>query len=149
MNSIQFTRTRTGKDYAIVSVFIIIGVIAIVCSSNISVDLSGAASIGLGIILWLTRKSGYKHPETGDVYYLKQLYFDKESKEKILSALKMNDLRTVKSESNKSFNIRLDLYFNLSHHNVYCSLHEYIPYVYEPCSEQCVVNIQKVIHLIK
>ena len=145
----QFISAHSGKDIISSVSLIILGSVLIAAPVGVSLNIIGAIVFISGIITIFILKSSFKNTEDGKKYSKKELYFANNKREALIAAIKSAP-ETINIDKNEIGNaIRLDLYYSKDAGKAYLQLFEYVPYQYEPCSEQKVYSIDKVAELIK
>ncbi len=145
----SFKRVRSITDIIIVALTIIVGLVLSIFPSQVSVHILGYLLVLTGFILIFILKSAYKDEETGELYKRKQKYFAQSKQGYLSQALKGKIEEIDLSGEDEGSGLRIDIFYNNKKGKVFVQLHEYIPYVYQPCSDFYEFNIKEAEKLLK
>lgn len=145
----KFTKVRSTKDIAIFTSLIIIGLVLATIPEFTGANLGGYTLIALGLALACFLKSNYKDIETQKTYLKKEFTFDGNMKPTILSALNTLPESLDLSKDGNGQGLMLKVYYSKMSPKVYMQLFEYVPHIYEPCSEVYEYEMDIVKKLIK
>ncbi len=144
----NFKRVRSVTDIIITVLTIIVGLVLSIVPPQVSIHILGYLLVLTGFILIFVLRSAYKD-ETGEFYKRKQKYFAQSKQGYLSQALKGNIETIDLSGEDAGTGLRLDIFYSNKSGKVFVQLHEYIPYVYQPCSDFYEFNITNAAKLLK
>lgn len=145
----SFKRVRSITDIIITVLLLLAGIALSIFTQQISVHIVGYLLILTGFILIFVLRTAYKDEETGELYKRKDRYFAQSKKNYLLQALKENVETIDLSGEEEGTGLRLDIFYSKKTGKVYLQLSEYVPYVYQPCSDFFEFNTTNAARLIK
>lgn len=146
----EFIRVRSVRDITISLALLIIGVVLVILSTSVSVNIFGCCLAVPGALLLLFMKTDYKDAVTGEHFSRIIKYFPASRKAEIMAALKGNP-SDISWENLNSANdgLMIDMYNSKSEDKVCLRVMEFIPYSYVPCSDWFLFSADKVSRLMK
>lgn len=133
----NFVRAHSALDLTISISLIAGGATLVSLPTSQSVNVLGFFLMTAGLILLFIYKSGYKDNESGERYTKKEHFFAQSERSRILEAVENNKMRDIDyADEDKGNGLRLDIYINSKKSKAFVQVFEYIPYKYEPCSDQ-------------
>lgn len=132
----EFVRARSVRDVVLSSVLTIAGILLILLSSSIPVNIVGCCLAIPGVLMLIFMKTDYKDAETGFRFRRLIKYFPASKKPEVLAALKDNPGKAEWKEEDASANgLMVDIYAGKNVDKVFVRVSEFIPYNYEPCTD--------------
>ncbi len=131
----EFKRVHSTLDIVISTLLVVAGVVIVVIPSAVGVNILGCCLALCGVILFFTMKNAYKDAENGVTYSKKMKYFQASRKSELLDALKNDPSKADWTENGAGNGLRVDIYINRKHNQVFVHCAEYIPYNYQDCSD--------------
>lgn len=127
---INFKKVHTGKDLAISSIILLVGVGLFFVNKGIGVIFAVC-----GLVMFFIYKGGYRKDGKGIV--LKKVSKDicKGCRQSVLDYLSGKDVTPEIKEGTEGGSVRLDVYFNEAEAVAYAQLFNFNNYTYEPATE--------------
>lgn len=144
----EFIRVRSVKDIVITFSLIIAGSICVALPTAQSVNVLGFFLIFAGLLLLFILKTGYKDTATGLAYSKTERYFAQSIKEEIHRQLRSGKVNIDLGAEDQGNGLRMDIYHCKKSGKAYVQIFEYIPYKYEPCSENFEFDINEIKPLV-
>lgn len=145
----EFIRVRSVRDIIIFVSLIASGSILIALPTGAGINITGFFLIFAGLILALVLRTGYKDTETGENYFMKEIYFQQAMHSEVKHAVESDPASLDMSQEDKGNALKVDIYYSRKNGKAYMQMFEYVPYNYQPCSRMCVYEFGKVKNLIK
>ena len=143
-----FVRVRSVRDVVIFSTLLIAGALLIALPTSPAVNITGFLMICSGSILAFILKTGYRDADTKEIYFKKEHFFQHAVSAQIAAAIASKPDTVDLSAENLGNSMRLDVYYSKTSNKAYIQLYEYIPYMYEPCTEMYEYDLSKVTKLV-
>lgn len=144
----EFIRVRSVKDIVITFSLIIVGSICVALPTAQSINVLGFFLVFAGLLLLFILKTGYKDTATGLSYSKTERYFAQSIKDEIHRQLRTGQVNINLAAEDQGNGLRLDIYHSKKAGNAYIRIFEYIPYKYEPCSDNFEFELDKIKTLI-
>jgi hypothetical protein len=116
---------------------------------GVGLNMAGFFLLAIGILFIFVYKSAYKLEGTTELYRRKELYFKHEEMERIKKALSSQTPQLDMSEEGKGKSLKLDIFYSQKSGKGFVRLYEYVPYTYEPLTDNKEFRIGQIEQLIK
>jgi hypothetical protein len=116
---------------------------------GVGLNMAGFFLLAIGILFIFIYKSAYKLEGTTELYRRKELYFKHEEMERIKKALSSQTPQLDMSEEGKGKSLKLDIFYSHKSDKGFVRLYEYVPYTYEPLTDNKEFRIGQIEQLIK
>ncbi len=148
MNQI-FSRVRSASDIIISCSLMVAGAALMLLPYGVGLNMAGFFLLAIGILFIFVYKSAYKLEGTTELYRRKELYFKHEEMERIKKALSSQTPQLDMSEEGKGKSLKLDIFYSQKSGKGFVRLYEYVPYKYEPLTDNIEFRIGQIEQLIK
>ena len=141
-----FVKNRSVSDILISSVLSVAGILMIVLTANVSVQIIGFLTLVIGVLLFFTLKSFYKNFETGEKFKKTMKYFEIGSKDAIINALDTDPSKIDCTNEGAGTGVLLEIFYN--EENTYIQAYQFSSFQYEACDEMKHFQTSQVRNLI-
>ncbi len=145
----KFIKVSSTKNKIISLLVIIAGCILTAIPLGTVANLTGVLLIITGLILIFTLKSNYKCIETGEIFSMKEFYFEEKQKDKLLNAIKNSPETIDTTDADKGNAVRLDIFYSKKQGKAIMQLFKYVPYEYKPYSDVIECEYSKIENIVR
>ena len=142
MNQI-FSRVRSASDIIISCSLMVAGAALMLLPYGVGLNMAGFFLLAIGILFIFVYKSAYKLEGTTE------LYLKHEEMERIKKALSSQTPQLDMSEEGKGKSLKLDIFYSQKSGKGFVRLYEYVPYKYEPLTDNIEFRFGQIEQLIK